>query len=229
MKSFSILSGAILWCVLLPAYSASGSAPQNEATVPQSSIATSTPAATNQPAPIRSQGRKTDTDNLKAFATNGAKILDSKTGDLTGDGTTDALLVLDPAINGNEKLGEGLSRTVLLLTRDAAGQLQKTAQNDKIVPCAQCGGISGDPYSYSRIAKGEFTIVTEGGSREHWSNEYTFVYSREQKDWLLHEVKRAVADQDTGKQKSFDLMPKDFGVVQFKNFDPSTLSTIELP
>ncbi len=180
-------------------------------------------------AQTQNQGSKIDTSSLKAFATNGATILDSKTGDLNGDGRTDALLVLNPATSGAEKLGEGPSRTVLLLTRDATGQLQKAAQNDKIVPCAQCGGIAGDPYSYTLISEGRFTIVTEGGSREHWSNEYTFAYSPEQKNWLLREVKRAVVDQDTGKQKALDLKPKDFGVVQFKGFDPSTLPTLDLP
>ena len=168
-------------------------------------------------------------DDLKAFATGGAKLLDSKTGDLNGDGKPDALLVIDPPISGNEKLGEGPARTVLLLIRDAAGQLQKAAENDKLVPCAQCGGIAGDPFSYTQLANNGFTIVTEGGSREHWSNEYTFAYSAEQKDWLLQEVKREVADQDTGKQKKLDLTSKDFGVVKFKDFDPSKLPEVDLP
>ena len=168
-------------------------------------------------------------DDLKAFATGGVKLLDSKTGDLNGDGKLDALLVIDPPTSGNEKLGEGPARTVLLLVRDATGTLQKTAQNDKIVPCAQCGGIAGDPYSYTQLADNGFTIVTEGGSRQHWSNEYTFAYSAEQKDWLLREVKREVVDQDTGKQKKLDLTPQQFGVIKFKDFDPSTLPTVELP
>lgn len=168
-------------------------------------------------------------DDFKTFATGGAKLLDSKTGDLNSDGKPEALLVIDPPVTGDEKLGEGPPRTVLLLVRDAADQWQKAAQNDKIVPCAQCGGIAGDPYSYTQIAHNGFTIVTEGGSREHWSNEYTFAYSPEQKDWLLHEVKREVTDQDSGKQKQLDLTSKDFGVVTFKDFDPSKLPAVELP
>lgn len=168
-------------------------------------------------------------DDLHAFAVNGNKILASKVGDLNGDGKPDALLVLDPPTTGNEKLGEGPARSVLILIRDANGQLKKAAQNDKLVPCAQCGGMAGDPFSYIQITKGGFTVITEGGSREHWSNEYTFTYSAQHSDWLLSNLKREVTDQDTGKSKQLDLLPKDFGVVTFANFDPSKQPEVELP
>jgi hypothetical protein len=168
-------------------------------------------------------------DDLHVFATNGRKILAFKVGDLNGDGTPDALLVLDPPSTGNEKLGEGAGRSLLILIRNAQGQLQKASENDKIVPCAQCGGIAGDPFSYLRIGKESFTVVTEGGSREHWSNEYTFAYSLKHNAWLLSDVKREVTDQGTGKQKKIDLTTKDFGMIIFNDFDPSTLPQITLP
>lgn len=168
-------------------------------------------------------------DDLHIFATNGNKILASKLGDLNGDGKPDALLVLDPPTAGNEKLGEGPARSVLILIRDANGQLQKAAQNDKLVPCAQCGGIAGDPFSYVQITNNGFTVVTEGGSRQHWSNEYTFAYSAQHRDWLLSSLKREVTDQDTDKHKQIDLAPKDFGVITFANFDPATQPEVELP
>ncbi|MEW9625584.1 hypothetical protein [Rhodanobacter geophilus] len=167
-------------------------------------------------------------DDLKAFVGNN-RLLDSKTGDLDDSGRPGALLVLDPLAEGFGKLGEGPSRTVLLLVRNASGQLEKAAQNAKMVPCAQCGGIAGDPYSYAQVSKGQFTVVTEGGSREHWSNEYTFAYAPTQKDWQLHEVKREVTDQETGKHKALDLTPKDFGTMRFQDFDPATLPEVTLP
>jgi hypothetical protein len=193
-----------------------------------------TPAAANSnpyAKPIKTASKNSDTamDDLHSFATNGNKILASKTGDLNGDGKPDALLVLDPATTGDEKLGEGPARRVLILIRDANGQLQKVAQNDKLVPCAQCGGIAGDPFSYVQISANGFTVVTEGGSREHWSNEYTFTYSAQHTDWLLSNLKREVTDQDSGKNKKIDLLPKDFGVVTFANFDPATQPKVELP
>lgn len=73
------------------------------------------------------------------------------------------LLVLDPPSTGNEKLREGAKRDLLILIRNATGPLQKVAQNDKIVPCARCGGIAGDPFSYLQIGKDSFTAVSEGG------------------------------------------------------------------
>jgi hypothetical protein len=176
--------------------------------------------------PVASQGKPMD--DLKAFVGNN-RLLDAKADDIDGDGKPDALLVLDPPTNGSGKLGEGPSRTVLLLTRNASGQLEKAAQNDKLVPCTQCGGIAGDPYSYTQMGKGQFTVVTEGGSREHWSNEYSFAYAQAQGAWLLHEVKREVTDQETGKHKVLDLTPKDFGTVRFQDFDPTTLPEVTLP
>lgn len=178
------------------------------------------PVAKNRNAPM---------DDLHIFAISGNKALASKVGDLNGDGKPDALLVLDPPTTGNEKLGEGPARSVLILIRDANGQLQKVGQNDKLVPCAQCGGIAGDPFSYVQITSNGFTVVTEGGSRQHWSNEYTFAYSAQHGDWLLSGLKREVTDQDTGKHKQIDLAPKDFGVITFANFDPSTQPEVELP
>lgn len=175
---------------------------------------------------VASQGKPTD--DLKAFVGN-SRLLDAKTGDINGDGKPDTLLVLDPPTTGAEKLGEGPSRIVLLLTRNASGQREKAAQNDKLVPCAQCGGIAGDPYSYTQVGNGQFTVVTEGGSREHWSNEYFFSYAQAQDGWLLHEVKREVTDQKTGKHKVLDLVPKDFGTVRFLDFDPATLPEVTLP
>lgn len=191
-----------------------------------SAAISSNPYVSTTPPP---KSRNHAMDDLHIFAAKGDRILASKVGDLNGDGRPDVLLVLDPPGTGNEKLGEGPARSVVILIRDANGQLQKVAQNDKLVPCAQCGGIAGDPFSYMQIVKNGFTVVTEGGSRQHWSNEYTFAYSAHHNDWLLTDVKREVTDQDTGKHKQIDLTVKDFGTVTFVNFDPSALPQAELP
>ncbi|WP_266157211.1 lysozyme inhibitor LprI family protein [Dyella silvatica] len=180
-----------------------------------------TPAATAQ-----DKGNKMD--DLKAFATGGNKILDAQTGDLSGAGRNDALLVLDPPGNGNQKLGEGAPRNVLLLVRDAQGQLQQFAHNDRIVPCASCGGIAGDPFGYVRLEPGQFTIVNGGGGREHWADEFTFKYFPEHKDWLIAKVVRRVEDRETGEKKVIDLTGSDLGAVTFKEFDPSRLPEAEL-
>lgn len=174
-------------------------------------------------------GAPTLADDLKSFATGGSRILESQKGDLNNDGRPDALLVLDPPAPANAKLGEGPSRDVVLLIRDASGQLQKVASNAHIVPCEECGGTSGDPFGYSKVAPGSFTIVNGGGGREHWSDEYTFTYSADKKDWFASQVTRRVEDRETGKQKSIQLTAKDLGQVSFEKFDPSHLPEVTLP
>jgi hypothetical protein len=175
------------------------------------------------------QDKGTKMDDLKSFATGGAKVLESIKGDLTGDGRQGAVLIIDPPGGANAKLGEGPARDVLLVVPDASGHLQKAASNARIVPCATCGGIAGDPYGYTRVGKGEFTIVNGGGSRERWSDEFTFTWSAAKKDWLASHVVRKVSDDESGKEKQVDLSAKDLGGVTFKDFDPSHLPEATLP
>jgi hypothetical protein len=175
------------------------------------------------------QDKGSQMDDIKSFATAGTRILDSQTGDLTGTGQPGVLVILEPTPTGNEKLGEGPRRDVVLLTRDASGHLQKAASNALVVPCGTCGGTAGDPYGYARIAHGEFTIANGGGSRERWSDEYTFTYAADKKDWVATKVKRSVSDTDTGKQKHIELTTKELGIVSFENFDPSKLPEVTLP
>lgn len=164
---------------------------------------------------------------LNAFSEGNSKILSSQQGDLSGNGAQGVVLVLDHPGTGSEMLGEGTPRSVLLLTRDSAGKLQKAKQNDRIVPCAQCGGMAGDPFGYVRVDKGGFTTLIEGGSRERWSDEYVFKYSAEQQDWLLDKAVRAVTDTETGEDKQIELTGKDFGTIRFEEFDPKTLPKVE--
>jgi hypothetical protein len=168
-------------------------------------------------------------DDLKSFATGGARILDSKLGDVAGDGRGGAVLVIDPVSTGRERLGEGGPREVAILTRDSSGHLHKVASNKRLVPCGTCGGIAGDPYGYMRISAGQFTIVSGGGSRERWTDEYTFTYDGGKKDWLASTVVRRVVDTDTGQEKRVDLTTLELGVVAFGDFDPAHLPGATLP
>ncbi len=111
----------------------------------------------------------------------------------------------------------------MLLVRDASGKLQQAAQNDKIVPCAQCGGMMGDPFGYVRIDKDGFTVLNEGGSRERWSNEYTFQYSAGKKDWLLSKVVHSAYDTISSQNKITESSQADFGTKSFTTFDPADL------
>jgi hypothetical protein len=187
------------------------------------------PYAKPTAAPSASQDKGNQMDELKAFATGGAKVLEATRGDLTGDGHQGAVLVIDPPGGADAKLGEGPARDVVLVVPDASGRLQKAASNARIVPCATCGGVAGDPYGYTKVLKGEFTIVNGGGSRERWSDEYTFTWSPAKKDWLATHVVRKVSDSETGKEKVVDLTARDFGGVAFKDFDPAHIPEAHLP
>ncbi|KLD79293.1 hypothetical protein FZ025_11520 [Xanthomonas hyacinthi] len=164
--------------------------------------------------------------DVDSFVPAGMKVVETIRGDLTGAGHSDALIVMSPPPAGNEKLGEGAPRTVILLTQDAAGSLHKSAENSRIVPCARCGGLAGDPYAYSRIEKGQFTISISGGSRERWGDDYIFRYAADRKTWLLDKVVRELTDTATEQHKTLELAPKDFGQVTFADFDPANLPKV---
>jgi len=175
------------------------------------------------------QAKGGNMDDLESFATGGARILDSKLGDIVGDGRGGAVLVIDPASTGQARLGEGEPREVAILTRDDAGHLQKVASNRHVIRCGTCGGIAGDPYGYMRVSAGQFTIVSGGGSRERWSDEYTFTYDSDKKDWFVSTVLRKVVDTETDQEKHLTLTTREIGVVAFRDFDPAHLPDVTLP
>ncbi|MCD9004850.1 hypothetical protein LDO31_01100 [Luteimonas sp. XNQY3] len=162
-------------------------------------------------------------DDPAAFVPGGATRVDTVRGDLTGRGTSDALIVFSPATPERQPLGDGPARTVVLLTRDASGRLQNAAENARIVPCERCGGIAGDPYAYARIEAGDVTLAVAGGSRERWFHDYVFRYAPERATWQLEQVVRGVTDTQTGLQKQTELTAADFGDIGFADFDPATL------
>lgn len=167
-------------------------------------------------------------NDLKGLTADGSNLLDAQIGDLTGQGNAAALVVLERPASNDPSAREGPSRTLLLVARDGQGQLRTLAQNDKIVPCARCGGAAGDPYSYSRVAPGRFTVVTEGGSREHWWNEFHFKYAPEINGWVLHEAVRGVSDTITGRKKQINLSSQTLGIIKLDGFDPSSLPQVKL-
>ena len=152
-----------------------------------------------------SQENELMTEQLHAFAEGNTKILDIQQGDLTGDGGQGAALVLDHPGTGSEK---------------------QVGRNDLLIPCAQCGGMAGDPFGYIQVNEGRFTVLTEGGSRERWSNEYTFKYSAEQQDWLLEKTVWTMADTETGEERRIELTSKEFGSIRFDELVPETLQKV---
>lgn len=163
------------------------------------------------------------TEDATAFTPAGAIVVDIVRGDLTGQGTSDAVVVFSPAVTGRPALGDGPARTVMLLTRDASGRLEINAENARIVPCEHCGGIAGDPYAYARIEAGTLTVAVAGGSRQRWFHDYTFRYAPERTTWQLDQVVRGVTDAQTGEQVQTKLTAAEFGAIGFADFDPARL------
>jgi uncharacterized protein YecT (DUF1311 family) len=190
-----------------------------ETTTSKNDMASLTPVVLDQ---------KTWKEASQAFSTGGSKILAYQIGFITNNDLPDVVLVLDPPDSGKEP-NNGPARIVVLLTRNAGGQLQKVAQNDKIVPCAKCGGTHmDDPFSFMRIAKNRFFIITDGGSRERWSDTYVFEYSAARKDYILSDVRRRISDDLSDKNKKIDLSSKDFGSINLSSFDPKILPNISM-
>ncbi len=164
-----------------------------------------------------------DADDISRFLPAGAKVVDVVRGDLTGHGTRDALVVFEPTLDADAPSGAGSPRTVAILERDSAGKLQMTAENTRLVPCARCGGLAGDPYGYARIEDAAFIVAVSGGSRERWFADYHFRRSDRGTGWRLARVDRGVIDTHTDSQEQDALTHATFGDIAFADVDPASL------
>jgi hypothetical protein len=228
MKPISTFFAVLPMCLALSACQDRVAPPPQTPNEITSDAMKTTSAVPTARQPMSSPIEAPSNDDVRTFEGGGASILNTQYGDLNADGRTDALIVLDPPVIGDAP-ADRRARTVQLLIRSPDGRLRAVARNDRIVPCETCAGLAGDPFGYARIDKDGFTLLTEGGSREHWSNEYTFKYAADRQDWLLDKVQRKVTDTGTGKSKKLALTGRDFGTVTFDDFDPETLPTVELP
>jgi hypothetical protein len=201
---------------------ADGPTPQQPAAAAAAAATAATAAPQPSAAPATAPPANAPAPSVDGFVPAGMQRVDAVRGDLTGAGRADALLVVSPP-TGDAKLGEGAPRTVILLTQDAAGALHKSAENTRLVPCARCGGMAGDPYAYARIESGRFTVSISGGSRERWADDIAFRYDAARKTWLLDKVVRELTDTQTGQSKTLALSSKELGEVTFAAFDPATL------
>jgi len=165
-----------------------------------------------------------DPQALTALLPAGAKAIDSVVGDLTGRDLQEGVVVVEQTGDTTDgTLGNGPERTVILLARDASGRLHEAARNNRIVPCARCGGIAGDPYGYIRVDAGELTISVSGGSRERWFADYVFRYEPTHAQWFIDRVERGVKDTQTDVGERQTLRRADLGEIGFASFDPGRL------
>ena len=163
-------------------------------------------------------------DEVNAFIDKGMVPIALETGDLNADGRKDFILVSSAVVPENASYEEGAGeRSVLLLVRDAGGDLNLAARNDLVVLCRNCGGVFGDPFAGVTVRGTRFTVSNYGGSNSRWSYEYTFAWSRRDRTWQLVRVEdssfHALDPRHTTRTHIYT-PPKDFGLINFADFDP---------
>lgn len=163
-------------------------------------------------------------DEVKPFVEKGMIPITLESGDLNADGRKDFILVLSkptPADGSYDETGDA-ERPVLILVRDTAGSLTVPARNDSVAYCKNCGGVLGDPFQGVQIRGTRFTVMNYGGSSDRWEYSYTFDYSRRDRTWQVVRVEESSFNAFTPSRvrKSVYTPPKDFGLINFADFDP---------
>lgn len=163
---------------------------------------------------------------IAALVPAGTSVRLRQHGDLDGDGDEDVLLVLQTRGDGEHRFEP---RALSIVRRTADGRLEKAVENPMAILCETCGGMAGDPLQGVRIEAGGFSLRFEGGSRELWSREYRFVYSKAAGTWLLSEAEDSAFDRADGRSEGGQLGPRDFGTIAIEHFDPEALPKHRIP
>ena len=159
---------------------------------------------------------------VKPFIESNTLAISLNAVDLNGDGLSDYVLVLEKKRATSEENEDG-ERSLLLLIRQSNKSLKLAKRNDKIVFCAKCGGVFGDPFEFLEVAPKSFAVHLHGGSSHRWAYSYYFNYSRRDNTWQLVAVDESsfhVSDPEkTMKQKLYK-PPKHYGKIDIADFDP---------
>jgi len=163
---------------------------------------------------------------LRPFVLPRTKAIVVERGDLNGDGRIDVVLVLELQKErpGDEDIEAG-QRPILILARQANGTLALAARNDTAAYCSRCGGMMGDPFVGVEVGAKTLTVANYGGSSWRWSAEYRFDYSRRDNTWQLVRVTESsfhASDPEKAKT-TVRRPPKNFGKIDFADFDPEKL------
>lgn len=183
-------------------------------------------AALLVPSAVLAQDAVTVPDEVKPFVEKNRIPIAIETGDLNADGRKDFVLVLSDVVSEEDRTTEGAGeRSVLLLIRDAKDSLSLAARNDVVALCKVCGGAFGDPFEGVVIEGTRITVMNYGGSADRWSYNYTFNYSRRDRNWQLVNVEESyfnTHDPERSKRLSKYTPPRHYGLITFADFDPSS-------
>jgi hypothetical protein len=164
---------------------------------------------------------------VKPFIEKNTRVLVLERADLDGDGRQDYIMVLEKQRTSaqDDDMEDG-QRPMLLLVRDAGGVLKLARRNDKIILCEKCGGAFGDPFDASGGIEAKpksFTVNHYGGSASRWTTAYRFNYSRIDHAWQLVQAQETTfhsAEPEKSLKEKIYKPPKDFGKIDFADFDP---------
>jgi hypothetical protein len=163
-------------------------------------------------------------DDVKRFVVEGKIPIALESGDLNADGRKDFILVVSDVVPDNAPYEEGAGeRSVMILVRESNGGLTLAGRNDLVAMCKNCGGVFGDPFAGVSIRGTRFTVSNYGGSNSRWSYEYTFDYSRRDRNWQVVRVEESTfhaLDPKRTERTNVFTPPKNFGLITFADFDP---------
>lgn len=149
-------------------------------------------------------------------------IVTYASGDFNGDKLLDAVLVV-----GNEKEKHNdktdsinYKRNLIILQRNAKGNLEKTLENEDVVYCYTCNSSQGSPLT-SLVFKGNtFSVGHEAGKVNRWTRIITFEYEREkQLWWLIKDAASSYNIMNSNDMQSEVKTQNDFGFIYFQNYD----------
>src|SRR5262249_43722005 len=119
-------------------------------------------------------------------------------------------------------------RPLLILVRQPGGTLALRKKNERIVLCSTCGGVWGDPFAGLTAKRNSFTVEHYGGSASRWGMEDEFAYSRRDTTWQLVRVKETshhTLQPNSERVKTYR-PPRDFGKIDFSDFDPANFKNV---
>ncbi|MGH1335914.1 MAG: hypothetical protein ACRBFS_07280 [Aureispira sp.] len=131
---------------------------------------------------------------VEAFIGAGQTLLREVEGDLNNDGIPDKVIVLENPANKAQPDELSPPRSLVILQGNPQGQYRLWASSDKVVLCAQCGGIIGDPFRTIQIDQEAIILQQDGGSRERWERNSSIALHPTTEEWIIVKDKLTVVD-----------------------------------